>query len=146
MRDVGLCLAFEKAFVPALAETRGGVHDELGVGGKWNTAVAGQVVAIRWRPLRIGVVCADLQMNQIVFAAVVTRHCRERFPINALFVNAQPAPGRFVLKNLMRQLVDAGTGFARAGVAGDEPAATELIAFPLQTAESRDAAIWDCEE
>ena len=85
-------------------------------------------------------------MNQIVFAAVVTRHCRERFPINALFVNAQPAPCRFVLKNLMRQLVDAGTGFARAGVAGDEPAATELISFPLQTAESRDAAIWDCEE
>src|SRR5580658_4538280 len=41
----------------------------------------------------------------------------------------------------MRQLVDAGTGFARAGVAGDEPAATELIAFPLQTAESRDAAL-----
>jgi hypothetical protein len=45
------------------------------------------------------------------------------------------------LKNLMRKLVDAGTGFARAGVAGDEPAATELITFPLQTAESRDAAI-----
>src|SRR5512137_90830 len=78
-------------------------------------------------------------MNQIVLAAVVTRHRRERFPVNALFVNAQPAPCRFILKNLMRQLVDAGTGLARAGVAGDEPAATKLISLPLQAAKSRDA-------
>ena len=40
----------------------------------------------------------------------------------------------------MRQLVDAGTGFARASVAGDEPAATKLISLPLQPAEPRDAA------
>jgi hypothetical protein len=39
----------------------------------------------------------------------------------------------------MHQLVDAGTGLAGAGVAGDEPAATKLISLPLQTAESRDA-------
>ncbi len=80
-------------------------------------------------------------MNQIVFAAVVTRHCRERFPIDAFFINAQTAPCWFVLKNLMGQLVDAGTGFAGAGVAGDEPATTELIAFPSQAAESRDVAV-----
>ena len=140
MRDVGLRLAFEKPFVSALTKTRRGVHDELGVGGERNTAVASQVVAIRRRPLCIGVVCADLQMNQIVFAAVVTRHRSERFPIHAFFVNAQPTPCRFVLKNLMHQLVDAGTGLARAGVAGDEPAATKLISLPLQTAEPRDAA------
>jgi hypothetical protein len=40
----------------------------------------------------------------------------------------------------MHQLVDAGTGLAGTGVTRDEPAATELITFPLQTAESRDAA------
>ena len=141
VRNVGLCLAFEKTFVAALAETRRGVHDELCVGGKRNAAVAGQVVAIWWRPLRVGIICADLQMNQIMFAFVVSRHRRERFPINALFVNAQPAPCRLVLKNLMHQLVDAGTGFARAGVTGDEPTATKLISLPLQTAESRDAAV-----
>ena len=141
VRDVGLRLAFEKTFIPALAETRGGVHDELGVGRERNTAVAGQVVAIRRRPLRIGVICADLQMNQIVFAPVVTCHCRECFPINAFFVNAQTTPMRLVLKNLMRQLVDAGTGFARTSVAGDEPAATKLISLPLQPAKPRDAAI-----
>jgi hypothetical protein len=40
----------------------------------------------------------------------------------------------------MHQLVYAGTGFARASVAGDEPAATELIPLPLQTAEPRGMA------
>ena len=38
----------------------------------------------------------------------------------------------------MGELIDAGTGFARASVAGDEPAATKLIAFPRQSAELRD--------
>jgi hypothetical protein len=40
----------------------------------------------------------------------------------------------------MHQLVDAGAGLARAGVAGDEPTPTKLIPLPLQTAEPRDAA------
>jgi hypothetical protein len=33
VRNVGLCLAFEKALVAALTQTRGGIHDELGIGG-----------------------------------------------------------------------------------------------------------------
>jgi len=132
---VRLRLAFEKAFVTALAEAGGGVHDELGVGGEGDTAVAGQVVTVGWSPMTVGVTALDLQPNQIMFAAVVTCHCCERFPIHALFINAQAAPFRFVLKNLMRELVDAGTGFARAGVAGDEPAATELVTLPDESAE-----------
>ena len=74
-------------------------------------------------------------MNQIVFAVVVTSHSGQRFPINAFFINAQPAPSRLILKNLMRQLVDAGTRLARAGVAGDKPAATELIPPPNEPTE-----------
>ena len=80
-------------------------------------------------------------MNQIIFAFIVPRHCRKRLPINAFFVNAKAAPFVLVLKNLMRQLIDAGTGFAGAGIAGDEPAATKLIAFPSQAAKSGDMAI-----
>ena len=80
-------------------------------------------------------------MNQIVFALVVPRHCRQRFPIDTFFVNAQSAPFVLVLKNLMRQLIDAGRCFAGAGVAGDEPATAELIAFPSQAAKSGDMAI-----
>ena len=79
-------------------------------------------------------------MNQIVFAFVMPRHCRKRFPINAFFINAQAAPFVLVLEHLMGQLIDAGTGFAGAGVAGDEPAAAKLIAFPSQSAKLGDMA------
>ena len=44
----------------------------------------------------------------------------------------------------MGELIDAGTGFAGAGVAGDEPAATKLIAFPRQTAKLRDMRLVSC--
>ena len=86
------------------------------------------------------IVGADLQMNQVMLTPVMLGHRRERFPIHAFFINAQSAPSRFVLKNLMGELIDAGTGFAGAGVAGDEPAATELIAPPSQTPKSGDMA------
>ena len=76
-------------------------------------------------------------MNQVVLAAVVPRHRRERFPIDAFFVNAQAAPCRFILEHLMSKLIDSGTRLARTGVARDEPAATELISFPSQSTELR---------
>ena len=94
---------------------------------------------MRGRPVCVCVVRADLQVNQVVLAAVVPSHRRKSFPIDALFINAQAAPLRLVLENLMCKLVNAGTGFAGASVARDEPAATKLITFPGQTAKSRDA-------
>ena len=63
MGDVDLRLAFEKALITALAETRGGVHDKLGVGRIRNAAVAGQVVTVVRPPLRVCVGVADLQVN-----------------------------------------------------------------------------------
>ena len=140
MGDVRLCLAFEKAFVPALAETRGGVHDELGVGCERDAPVARQVVAVRWRPLCVRIIRPDLQVNQVVLASVVPSHRGECFPIHALLINAHAAPRWFVLKNLVSELIDAGTRLARAGVARDKPAATKLIPLPSQTAEPRDTA------
>ena len=68
----------------------------------------------------------------------MVRHRRKRFPINAFFINAQPAPILFILEDLMGELIDAGTGFAGAGVAGDKPAPAKLIASPRQIAEFRD--------
>ena len=47
------------------------------------------------------------------------RHRRKRFPIDALFIDAQAAPFRLVLENLMRKLINTGTGLARTGVARD---------------------------
>ena len=57
---------------------------------------------MEWLPVRIGFVGSDLQVNQIRFAFVMVRHCRKRFPINALFINAESAPIRLVLKYLVR--------------------------------------------
>ena len=69
------------------------------------------------------------------------RHGRKRLPIDAFFINAQSAPFGFVLKNLMGELIDAGTGFAGAGVTGNEPAPAKLIAFPGQAAELCDMVV-----
>src|ERR1700691_3977824 len=66
------------------------------------------------------------------------RHFHERFPIYALVVNAKTAPIRIVLKNLKEQLIDAGAGLTRAGVAGDEPAPAKILACPLKAFELDD--------
>ena len=135
--DVRLGLAFEKAFVPALTKTGGSIDNKLGVGGKRDATVAGEIKMVRWFPLDISFIGADLQMNQIASATIISRHCRKRFPIDAFLINAQSAPLWLVLEDLMSELVDARTGFARTGVAGDEPAPTELVALPNQPTELR---------
>ena len=128
-----LRLALEKSFVAALTETRGGVHDELRVAAERDGAIAGEIETMGGRPIEVGVVRSNLDMNQVGQSVDSDPPCPERFPIDAFFINAQAAPLWFVAENLMRKLVDAGTGFAGAGVAGDEPAATKLISFPAQT-------------
>jgi hypothetical protein len=136
MGDVGLGLGFEESLVASLAETRRRVHDKLGVRREWDAAVAREIVTVGWHPLRIRIVRADLQVDQIAFAAVKFRHCSERFPINALFINAQSTPFWFVLEYLVGKLVDAGSRFAGACVPGDKPASTKLVPLPGQAAES----------
>src|SRR6266511_5572950 len=93
---------------------------------------------MRCRPGCVGVVRANLQVNQVVLTAVVPGHRCKGFPIHALLINAQAAPGRLVLKDLVSQLIDARSGLARAGVAGNEPATTKLIPPPSQSAETCD--------
>src|SRR6266496_2616805 len=94
---------------------------------------------MRRRPGCVCVVRADLQVNQVVLAAVVPSHRCKSFPIHALLINAQATPGWLVLKDLMSQLIDARSGLAGAGVAGNEPATTKLIPTPSQSAETCDA-------
>lgn len=69
-------------------------------------------------------------------------HALERFPIDAFFIDAQPAPARLIAEHLMGKLVDAGTGFARAGVAGNKPATAKLIPFPAQSFQHGDSMGW----
>ena len=61
----GLLLRAEGDLVAALAETRRGIHDELGVGREGDAAVAGEVVAMGGSPVRVSVVLADLQVYQV---------------------------------------------------------------------------------
>jgi hypothetical protein len=117
--NVCLRLAFEKTFVSALSKTRGRIHDKFRIGRKWNATVAGEIKPVRRLPFVVGFIRSDFELDQIIFPMVMFRHCRERFPIDAFFIYAQAAPFRLVLKYLMGELVDAGTGLAGAGVAGD---------------------------
>src|ERR1700681_2389496 len=77
----------------------------------------------------------DLEQDEIILAAEVFGHLRECFPINSFVVDAETAPSRFILEDLVKQACDAGSRFARAGVARDQPAATEIISRPGKTSE-----------
>src|SRR5208283_3387193 len=104
---------------------------------------------MRRRPLLIGFIRPNLQMNQMLLTVIMTRHCRKRLPIDTFFINTQSAPFWFVLKNLMNQLIDAGTGFAGPGIPSNEPATAKLVAFPGQAAELCDmvfALSWSRQE
>ena len=48
MSDVRLRLVFEKALVPALAETGGRVHHKFSIGRERDAAVAGEIEPMRW--------------------------------------------------------------------------------------------------
>jgi hypothetical protein len=50
---------------------------------------------------------SDLEQDEIMFAAKVLGHLRECFPINSFVVDAEAAPRRFVLKDLVKQTCDA---------------------------------------
>ena len=135
--DVRLRLAFEESIVTALAKAGGGINHKFRIRAERNRAVAHQVKAVRRHPFEV-VVRPNLKMNEVVTATVVFRHCFQCFPINALFVDAEAAPFRLVAEDLVRELVDAGCGFAGTGVPGDEPAAAEIASPPGQSLQSRD--------
>src|SRR5919108_542207 len=101
---------------------------------------------MRWSPGCVCVVRADLQVDQVVLAAVMPSHRCKSFPIHALLIDAQAAPGGLILEDLMSQLIDTGTSLARASVAGNEPATAKLIAPPCQAAQTCDAGFDLCDK
>ena len=62
-------------------------------------------------------------------------HGAERFPEQALLVDAHPAPARLVGEHLEHDVEDAALGLAAARLAPDQPAAAELVAVPGQSLE-----------
>ena len=116
LRDVGLRLILEEAFVALLSETCRSIDDEFGVGAVRNTAVGCQIVCMKRLPTRGRVIRFDLEKYQVLLPVEVPGHFRERFPIKSLVVDAHSAPPRFVLKNLVKQRRDAGASLTRSGV------------------------------
>ena len=51
----------------------------------------------------LALVRPDLEQDEIVLAAEVLGHLRERFPINPFVVDAEAAPRRLVLEDLEKQ-------------------------------------------
>ena len=139
--DVNLRLVLEEALVAGLAERTGRIDDGFGERVVRNGAIGGEIVGVLRLPMQRRALRSDLQQDQIVFAAEVPRHLRKRFPIDAFVVDAEAAPGRFVLEDLEEQRRDAGARFARAGVAGDEPAATEIGARPFESGKANNDTV-----
>ena len=86
MGDMRLRLIFEKALIAGLTKAGGCVHDVFCIGRERDTAVAGEIEPVWWRPFR-RIVGTDLQVNQILLTFIILSHCRQRFPIDAFFVN-----------------------------------------------------------
>ena len=140
-RDVGLGLVLEKRLVALLSKARGRVHDEFRVGAEWDFPVGKQIEGMCRFPVGVLAFRPHLKQNQIILAVEVDGHFLERFPINALVINANTTPLRFMFEHLIKQLRDARAGFAGASVAGDEPAATEILPGPVQSFELYDVPL-----
>ena len=133
--DVDLRLVLEESFVAGLPEARRGIDDGFGERVVRDAAIGREIVGVLRLPVRWRVVRPDLEQDKIVLAAEVPRHFGERFPIESFVVDAEAAPAGLVLENLVEQRRDAGARLAGTGVAGDEPAATEVFARPTEAGE-----------
>ena len=76
-----------------------------------------------------------MQQDEVAFAPEVRGHLHEDFPIESLLVEANAAPMRDVLKNLIRDRIDRALRLARSGASGDEPAAHEILHRPGKAGE-----------
>jgi hypothetical protein len=76
-----------------------------------------------------------LQEDEVAFPSEVRGHLHEDFPVESLLVEANAAPKRNVLKNLIRDRIDRALRFAGAGASGDEPASHEVLHRPREAGE-----------
>src|ERR1017187_10331105 len=94
-----------------------------------------EIETVRWLPVGSRVFGPHLQEDQIGRTAEVPEHRRERFPIEPLVIDADPAPGRTVFRDLPKHCVDRGYGLAGADLTGDQPATAETEHIPGEAAQ-----------
>jgi hypothetical protein len=75
-----------------------------------------------WRP--------GLQQDEGAFASEVRGHLHEDLPVESFLIEADAAPTRHVLKNLIRNRIDRALRFARTCASGNKPAADEILHRP----------------
>src|ERR1017187_7461085 len=138
VRDVRLRLALEESLVALLAEAGGRVHNELGERAVRDAGIGSEIIGVRRFPTERCVVGSDLEQDQIVLPVEMVGHLREGFPINTFVINAESAPAWVVLEHLVQERCDPGPRFSGAGVAGNQPATTEIFPRPRQPLQSHD--------
>ncbi|MGA9577561.1 MAG: hypothetical protein WBV90_08070 [Terrimicrobiaceae bacterium] len=111
------------------------IDNDLGIRRGGNVRIAGDIDRMHGPPQHILSYRSGLKQCEIAFASKVRRHPHEDFPIEALLIEADAAPLRDVLKNLVRDRIDRALRLARAGPPGDEPAAHEILHRPGNSAE-----------
>jgi hypothetical protein len=105
--DMRLGLVLEKCFITGLAQGSGSVHDGFGERVERNAAIRSEIVSMARLPCARCLIWPDLQQDKIILAGKVPGHLRECFPIDSFVVDAQAAPCRFVLEDLVKETCDA---------------------------------------
>ena len=93
---------------------------------------------MRWFPVRAGVSGAHLKKNCVLRTVVVQGHANHGLEQCALVVDAQESKASHAFEQLVENLIDARTSFARTGDSRDEPALTERMPVPSHAGQLED--------
>ena len=88
---------------------------------------------MRWFPIRASVSGAHLKQNGVIRTVVVQGYANHGLEQCALVVDAQESKAPRASEQLVENLIDARTGFARTGDSRDEPTLTENLKQPTST-------------
>ena len=87
---------------------------------------------MRWFPIRASVSGAHLKQNGVIRTVVVQGYANHGLEQCALVVDAQESKAPRAFAQLVKNLIDARTGFARTCDSRDKPALTESMYVPAR--------------
>ena len=95
---------------------------------------------MRWFPIRASVSGAHLKQNGVIRTVVVQGYANHGLEQCAFVVDAQESKAPRAFAQLVENLIDARTGFARTGDSRDEPTLTESMYVPARSKGPRNDA------